>query len=420
MRATGYLGIQPRTLTLALVLSCFVANVDVFGQSAFESRTTADVDYIKQIEERAEKLKADKEWIKAEREVRKLVFALPRNKSYQKEIKSLRKEVAKYAVGIATAEGTSDVDAVRYMKLAFDYDRKNRDANSYLKKAGFKKDGNAGWRTKAEIAEAKAKDKVQEEQRARELRVAGKTHVIRDSEFRFFTDVKPNNPKLQQMIAASKATCRTFWGAMSAFDLSYPVEGLDVVIFAKEEDYRRMTMSADTAGVYIPSKSACFFYLSGGSEDFPTLVHEMTHQLMHKVAKIWGISDAFNEGLAEYYGYGKLKNSFSKLVLGQPNGQYIRSIQDHLFKRSGGDFVYLPFSRFLHQDSDNYDFYQQAWCFYHFLMHSKDVRHRLVIFDYLYSNKAVDADLAPVLQRYGLSEGKLESQFKDYWRAFKG
>ncbi len=372
---------------------------------------------VERLEAKAEDLEANEDYLQAERIYRQLYFGT-QDRKYARSLKKLGKKIAGQLVEIAQAEATTDEDRIRYLGRALEFSPRNSDAKKALKKAGYKLH-EGEWRTKEEIQDFAKQDEAQQEKRLRELRLGDKFNAYRRGPFRFFTDVPGGNQQLKLMMRASQAVYNGYVEEMKAFDLRYPSEGLDVVIFTRQEDYVRTTRSDSTAGVYIPSLGSSFFYLAG-NDNFATLLHELTHQFNDKVGYFGETHTCIEEGMAEYFGYAKLVRGMSQIQLGQIYSKHVIAIQGHALKRRNHDFRYTPFLNFLEIDGGvEYDFYQQAWAFYYYLMHSGDPRHRLAVYEYLTNTRNSSPRISSTLAGYGFKAAGLEKAFLDYWKDYK-
>lgn len=367
---------------------------------------------VERFEKAAEKHEEAGEHFEAERIYRRLYFVAKdtsRGKTYSRKLASLGKKVADEIFAIVEKEDPGTEDWVEALQRIQEFDPKHSGAKKLLKKHGYRF-YNGQYRTKDECKAYDVEDARYAEKRAENLGVTGRCQIIREGDFRFFTDAPVGNQQLKLMMRESVGIYHRYLNDMKAFDLRIPSEGLDVVIFQHEEDYRRFTKSAGTVGLYVPSHGASYFYLSG-RDDITTLLHELTHQFNHKVGYFGDLHTSISEGMAEYYGFAKRKHV---------DGNYVRAIHDHVFGRPT-DFVYTDFHRFLNEEgSVEFDFYQQSWAFYYYLAHSPDHRLRFVLYDYLVDSRA-DTVPAPtaVFQKYGFSSKAIEKDFLDFWRAFK-
>jgi len=151
-----------------------------------------------------------------------------------------------------------------------------------------------------------------------------------------------------------------------------------VVLLQKEEEYRNYTRSMETLGLYMPRKGASFFFVTKEGEDFATLLHEVTHQLNHKVTDVIGMPLCFEEGIAEYFSLGTLSSGGRKLTVGGGRGERFHQIRVAIRKGSG----LIPFDQFLTKESSGKAalFYPQAYGLTHFLMEGHP-EGKLILYD---------------------------------------
>ncbi|NET37446.1 MAG: DUF1570 domain-containing protein, partial [Cyanothece sp. SIO1E1] len=155
---------------------------------------------------------------------------------------------------------------------------------------------------------------------------------------------------------------------------------LEILYFLKKSDYMRMTRMKGSAGVYIPEFRAGFFFKDGGI-NFPTMIHEMTHQYNHKLLQC--VSHGwFEEGSAEYFGAGYLSKGGKQMKLGLPDVNRMTKF-GNMAKGAAGEPEPEPLRTFHVREAElTGEFYAQSWALVHFLMEVHP-RGRWVLFDYV-------------------------------------
>lgn len=371
---------------------------------------------------RADELVAKGEWVDAGIELRKLLFADPGDGYAKKQLAKVNTTLSEMLVESGTARWDSDrEEGLKSLRAAArilpdgDAVKKAFKARGYEWFAGE-------WRTEDEIQTYKKADIELGARRRTELGLGPEFKIIREGPFRFFTDVTGGRTKLEQMLNAAQTHYGVYVDFMRALSPRYPSEGLDVVFFQKRDDYKRLTKSDDTLGVYVPKREAGFYYLTGQGEDFATLLHEMTHQLDHKVAKLVIDHAAVQEGLAEYFGYGQLTSNCTKLALGKLHSDSTQRIKDILFGREGTSLDMASFTEV--EDPEGNAFYARSWGLVYFLLHAYP-NGRFVLYEILSSSSVrpeVGGEprtrtLREVLESMGNTVGQFEKDFRKYFEA---
>lgn len=403
-RAVPFRAVLPRAGAVGLV---------VFLLSASPALQADDpaAGHIERLEKEALAKVAEEEYFDADRLYRRLLFATGK-RTYEKELRSVDKKLAEQVVEMVAEVEPGSSTWLELLNRAFEFDPKNREIQKLFKGADctfF----NGAWRPESENEALKKADGELTERRGSELGLS-EMRTIRHGAFRFFTDVKPGNQQFEKMVKASVAVFEAYWGTMRAFDLRYPIEGLDVVVLTHEKDYAEQTGSDDTVGLYFPSRGAGYFHLSG-QEVFQTLLHELVHQFNHKVGYFGETAACLEEGMAEYFGFSKFSRGFTQVEPGGPNPSAQRAVLDVIFDRPH-EFEYTKFPAYLHvMDPPHYDFYQQSWAFYTFLVRDPDARLRLALHDYLVGTRDDGPDLGTFFERYDLPPILLERRFKEHW-----
>lgn len=247
--------------------------------------------------------------------------------------------------------------------------------------------------------------------------------IIREGPFRFYTDIdmKYGRSVLEQMFTAIQAHYVEYLRVMEPLGVRYPAEGLDVVLFQRESDYLKHTGVPGSAGVYFPSKGAGFFFAGSAGFNFPTMLHEMTHQLNHKVLGAVRATPWFEEGIAEYFGAGLLSAGCRRIQLGVPERGRMSDFRG--MQLAGRTYPLAQYFGASAQLSGAY--YAQAWALTYFLMEGSPVG-RLIVFDLIASSKAKgqnvtlsDAEVERVLAEHGLTVDALERAYLAFHRGEK-
>ncbi len=245
--------------------------------------------------------------------------------------------------------------------------------------------------------------------------------VILQGQLRFFTNVDTRSAKsvLQQALQANHSHYRVYRDVMGALGLRMASEGIDIVLFDNREQYVRYTKHAGSAGLYIPMRGAGFFFRDGGF-NFPTMLHEMTHQLNHKLLQTRTHS-WFDEGISEYFGAGFVTQGGKRIQVGRPDGSRMATFQATV---KGGGYGYIALDRFVTMERAELtsEFYSQSWALAHFLMEVHP-RGRLILFDYLAgcgpTGQLVgrrSLDLGQVLAEYDIPLATFETELKEFYR----
>lgn len=119
-------------------------------------------------------------------------------------------------------------------------------------------------------------------------------------------------------------------------------------IFTNKDDYFNAGGAPGSAGVYMRGDKALKLPLASlgvkmfgkkvvvdyRAEDYATLVHEITHQMMNHW--LWKLPTWYIEGSAEYVELAEYENGRLNFV------QQDRRLKQHLYNRSGGSFSMVP------------------------------------------------------------------------------
>lgn len=247
--------------------------------------------------------------------------------------------------------------------------------------------------------------------------------IIREGPFRFYTDIdmRYGRSVLEQMFASIQTHYAEYLRVMEPLGVRYPAGGLDVVLFQHESDYLKHTGVPGSAGVYFPSKGAGFFFAGSQGFNFPTMLHEMTHQLNHKVLGTVRPTPWFEEGIAEYFGAGLLSAGGRRIKLGVPDRGRMSDFRG--MQLAGQTYPLASYFAASAQLSGAY--YAQAWALTYFLMEGSPVG-RLIAFDLIAASKAKvqgstlsRAEVERVLADHGLTVDALEQAYLAFHRGEK-
>lgn len=362
----------------------------------------------------------------AEYHYRKTWFVRPGSSRVRSSLKKLtRARAEKFLTDALALEEAYKYSKVDLLRAAYALDPKNKKIVAEMEKLGFVLI--AGTFHEGEIvglAPASAKDDEVTRRRA-ELRLTPTFQMIRRGPFRFFTnvDVKQAKAVINQMINSNLSHYREYCRVMAPFGLNENVDTIDLVLFNTKEEYHRHVRMPGSAGVYMPSLGAGFFYRDGGY-DFATMLHEMTHQLNHKVLGAFN-HGWYEEGISEYFGAASMSQGGKRMKLGIPEGHRY-GVFKNMVRNHGGTGGYTPLSQFSRQQRAQLtsEYYAQAWALTFYLMeyHPKG---RLILFDYVAATSGLaqklgmneaTADLEVILKAYGLTLAEFEAGFLRHYR----
>jgi hypothetical protein len=247
------------------------------------------------------------------------------------------------------------------------------------------------------------------------LGLSASFRVLRAGPFRLFTDVeRQGRSALQQMLAAVQSHFRVYCEFMQPLGLRLPREPLDVVLFRQRADYLRVAEAPTaSAGVYSYESGASYFYLGERGFDFGILLHEMTHQLNHKVLAFTSVNPWLEEGLAEVFAAGLLTRGGRRYELGRVESGRLVS-----FRRQQREGELRPLAHHCSQDGFELtnDYYAHSWALVHTLLQEGPVG-RMIVFDLLQANRDAepvsDARQAAIFSRYGRDLGWLERRTQE-------
>lgn len=303
-------------------------------------------------------------------------------------------------------------------------------------RAAFKKQGLTRFRgrflSKAQIAAAKEADKKRGRERLAEigLRNPQEFTILRRGVFRFYTniDVRQARGVLKQMTAAVQTHYRKYCQVMQMAGIRYPEQGLDVVLFKDERGYLQHVKRSGTAGLYDPNKGVGYFFAGSGGFNFPTMLHEMTHQLNHKVLNAMSVTPWFEEGIAEYFGSGVLSRGGRRIQLGRPDAGRMSDFRSLLLAKP---CQVTPLARFLsHERAElSSGYYAQSWAVVQYLM-TGPVQGRLIVFDMILAAKQKQsktrfatlgvAEMKKILGSYGMTLERFEQRYLAFHRGKGG
>ncbi|MEM7261163.1 MAG: DUF1570 domain-containing protein [Planctomycetota bacterium] len=361
---------------------------------------------------------------RAEYLYRKLNFAKPRHSKSRKGLRNVTRARAKQLIDRAEKNISEDpYFATIDLQMAYGLDPKEPRLEALFTKLGHEL-YQGEWLTKSRVEQLAELTAHQGAGRRSQLGLAEDFTVIIQGPFKFLTNVDTRGAKsvLQQALHTNHSHYKKYREVMGPLRLRHASEGVDVVLFDNREQYVRYTKHSGSAGLYVPARAAGFFFRDG-SFNFPTMLHEMTHQLNDKLLNInshaW-----FEEGISEYFGAGFVTQGGKRIEVGRPDGGRMASFQKAVKGISG---YYIALDRFcrMGQAELTDEFYSQSWALTHFLMevHPKG---RLILFDYMAGRSPVGQivdrqgeDLLQILEAYGISLETFEAELKDFYKTGK-
>jgi hypothetical protein len=375
---------------------------------------------VRDLQERAEEALDSGKFDEAGALYRKIGFVQPSKKAR----KGLKKVLAKQTKSlIKTAKKAVKKEPKTALKLAnkiLEIDPGSKDGKKLMKKLGYVCHLGA-WISKKELEWAKDADAKRGEFRRKEIGLPDEFVIMRRDVFRFYTnvDLKYGAPILEQMFSAMVSHYYKFREVMGPLGVRIPREGLDVILFDDERDYLNFTKASGSAGVYIPRKSAGFFFSGASGFNFPTMLHEMTHQLNGKVLEATATPPWYEEGISEYFGAGLLRNKGTSIQLGLPDRSRMSTFRGMVNAKPS---LATPLPQFFSAARAELtsEYYAQSWALTHYLMEGPAVG-RLILFDILVLAKAKRQqfgvklkDIEEILARYDVSLASLETAYQAF------
>jgi signal recognition particle receptor subunit beta len=414
--------------TIILILATFVSP---FSATPVEAERLTTRRRQKNLSEAKRLLEAGRD-VEAVEIYRRLLFAFPGNKKFERKIREIVNRSVEALVEKARKRAkTNYTAAIKILKKAH-----KRQPNSTVVAREFKKLDYrfflGKWRSPEQIQRKKQRIDKQARERRAMLGLSDKFEIIKQTYndevlFRFFTDVDTRQARslLRQVQASSKSLYGAYIEFMGPFGVKAAKTPIDIVLFNDKGRYVRVTGAPGrSAGVYIPSRGASFFYRSAGTYSFPTLLHEITHQLNDKVLGGLSVSGWFEEGIAEYFGAGSLSKGGKRIKLGRVDPYRLRAFQ--AATRGTGRQEFIPLEKFLalgHVQLTG-QYYAEAWALVHYLLEGHGIG-RFVLFDFIRSGieerrgQGKVRELEEVLRSYGISLRALETKFVEHFREGK-
>lgn len=348
---------------------------------------------------------------------RKLCFVQPSRKS-QKGLKKVIDKLTKQS--IKDMKKAVKKDPLRARKLALqvlELNPKSKDAKKIMKRLSYVRHGGR-WVLEVDLPGVKEEDKKRGSMRRMEIGLGSEFVIFRHDVFRFYTnvDLKYGQAILDQLFAAMVTHYQKYREIMGPLGVRIPTEGLDVVLFDDEKDYMALTKASGSAGVYIPRKSAGFFFSGSAGFNFPTMMHEMTHQLNDKVLEATANPPWWEEGISEYFGAGLLSNKGRAMQLGLPDRSRMATFRGMMASRPS---QVIPLEQFFQAARAELtsEYYAQSWALTHYLMEGGPLG-RLVVYDLLKLCKTKrqqfgvkGKDFVQILEKYGMSLEFLEEAY---------
>ncbi len=196
-------------------------------------------------------------------------------------------------------------------------------------------------------------------------------HSVRSEQFQVISDIelRKEHPLIQDLIQLRQDVAK---------ELQLPLEGRDVVVYVFS-DKARYQQYLDSTYPGLPPRRAYFVgtprelavYTFWGTSIQEDLRHEFTHGLLH--AQLKDVPLWLDEGLAEYF---EVPRSTPNAV----HRDYPRQLGTAIANGWQPDMARLESLQDVAQ-MQRAD-YQEAWAWVHFLLHSSDDTHQLLL-DYL-------------------------------------
>lgn len=379
---------------------------------------------LREILDQAEKAEEAGDLRQAEWCYRKLLFVKPGYSKAKRGLDDALEARAEKLIAQADAlDDDSPLGKADLLRKAYQIDPQNRDARQRLEELGWElEDGIFRQKDGAGLAKASAKDEASA--RRQELGLPDTFEMIRKGPFRFFTNVNVRDARsvIEQMINSNLTHYREYCRIMAPFGLNTQVDTIDLVLFDTPGEYHRHVRMPGSAGVYVPAQGAGFFYRDGGY-NFSTMLHEMTHQLNHKVLGAYN-HGWYEEGISEYFGAASMTQGGKRMKLGIPDGHRYARFKDMVRDRGTGGFT--PLDRFVRQRraSLTSEYYAQAWALTFYLMEHHPYG-RLILFDYVASTSGLSTDLGiegtspdleAILKTYGFTLDEFEKGLLKHYR----
>ncbi|MGB7156909.1 MAG: DUF1570 domain-containing protein [Tepidisphaeraceae bacterium] len=204
---------------------------------------------------------------------------------------------------------------------------------------------------------------------------AGALRTLRSAHYNVHTDIEQS--LAEEMGRRLDAMYDEYARRLDQFRISNPDQKFEVYLFAKRDDYMRLTQNRfpNTAGIFMPGRNLLAAFLEGQGRDGlrRTLQHEAFHQFVFTAISpdmpIW-----LNEGMAQYFEEGVWTgNSF---MIGQVSPRRVRQLQHDMTNKQ-----IVPFRTMLTMTDEQWATnltgsaergatqYNQVWAMVHFLVH---------------------------------------------------
>ena len=348
---------------------------------------------------------------------RKLSFVQPSKKN-QKNLKKALGQLVKPLVKAAKKAVKKDPKTAHTLAMQIlAMNSGSKDAKKIMKRLKYVSHSGV-WIPESELEGAKEAERKRGNMRRMEIGLGPEFVSLRRDVFRFYTnvDLKYGRDILDQLFAAMVTHYHTYRQVMGPLGVRIPREGLDVILFDDERDYLKLTKAEGSAGVYIPRKSAGFFFSGAAGFNFPTMMHEMTHQLNDKVLEATANPPWWEEGISEYFGAGLLTRKGREMQLGLPDRNRMSTFRSMMTAKPSQVIPLKQFFTAARAELTS-EYYAQSWALTHYLMEGLPIG-RLVVYDLLtlaktkkYQFGVKGKDVEKILQDLGLSIEFLETAY---------
>jgi hypothetical protein len=204
---------------------------------------------------------------------------------------------------------------------------------------------------------------------------AGELRTLRSAHYLVHTDL--DTALAEELAKRLDAMYDEYARRLSIFDAPNPDKKFEVYLFAKREDFMRLTQNrfANVGGVFMPGRNVLAGFLEGQGRDGMRRVmqHEAFHQFVHMVISP-DLPTWLNEGLAQYFEEGIWNGSH--FAFGQVPPRRLRQLKHDIEKKQ-----LISFREMLTMTHDQWEKglvsdasrgatqYNQAWAMTHFLIH---------------------------------------------------
>ena len=371
---------QPaRAITLATIFALSISSIST-SLFAGDAATTG----LSKLVRDARQLEKNGKLEEALDRYQEAVLLLPENRTLRSRMKRSRSKLAKSKYDAAKKALAEDDSQAAKKALVESWalvpTRRTRDR---LRKLGYREHRGA-WRSSIEIDKFENAEETREADARNRLGLDNKFRVVRSDHFRVLTNLPEGRqwdrwlaPVMKVMESQLAHYSEMFRGDV---DLHAAREGLDVVFFHTDDDYRdylrarRIQFSFTTAGFYSSSDRACFFYRNANyAKVWPILLHELTHELSDLLLGAGRVA-WISEGLAQYYESAIVHKNHS-LTVGRPHHRRLSALRLRAAKNESLSVEQILRTRSVHHavahgEGRSSDVYATMWGVTYFLLHS--------------------------------------------------